>query len=81
MSTCKQCGEPVDEVGYCINYEHHEREAMLEKHRLALEDAADVIVDLFHSGQRIAAVQPNCEGLLRSLLRASEYLRARGVRR
>lgn len=81
MSACKSCGEPLDEFGYCINRRHHEAQAVVEQHARELEDAADVIVDLYHSAKRIADVQPNCEGLLRSLLRASEYLRDKGVRR
>lgn len=78
---CGMCGEALQEDGGCINRRYHDEELARKKHERQMEDATDVLVDLFHSAQRIAAVQPNCETLLRSLLRASEYLRAQGVRR
>ena len=78
---CSQCGEPFDEDGMCINRRIHETDAMRKEHARQLEDANDVIVDLFHAAKSKAAVWPECETLLRSLLRASEYLRDKGVRR
>lgn len=81
VSACKQCGEPLDDVGRCINERFHYEAALCEKHSRAMQEADDVIVDLYHTAKRISDVQPNCEGLLRSLLRASEYLRSKGIRR
>ena len=79
--TCGLCHEPLEATGRCINQRFHEQQAIDEEHARRMQDANDVIVELFHAAQRMAAVLPNCEGLLRSLLRASEWLRQEGIKR
>jgi len=58
-----------------FTYGRHDNECPLYKPTRALEDARVVLDDLFRDAYEFARKHPDCEQLLRSLLKVSEWMR------
>ena len=56
-------------------YARHENDCPLYTPTRVIEDARVVLDDLFRDAYDVARKMPDCERLLRSLLKASEWMR------